>query len=176
MEKIEPNIIINNHINKNLNNRIIILKKDGSLDVLADTSGYDVDEFRHMRYFKKYFETHYLEDKNLQKFSKSMNGYAAVVYLLSEIYGNILIMDTSRGKEESKYASIQLPNKITEIQKEKFEIIRNEILNEFNEVVVFANPILIDGIPDNEIYTILENNEFDKIINYTEIDDNVNKR
>lgn len=170
MSNLDPKVIVNNYIDRNINNRIIIINKDGSMHVIADISGALKDDFRHMRYFKKYFENYYLEDSNLQKFSKNLNGYSAILYLLAKQYGNILIIDTSRSCEKNEYGCIQLPDFVTKEQRETFNELLISYLYKFNEFMIFSHPILIDGIPDNEYYYKLENKDFNKILDYTEID------
>lgn len=44
-------VVVNNHFDENVNNRIIIINVDGSTEYIADISENKKDEFRHMSFF-----------------------------------------------------------------------------------------------------------------------------
>ena len=172
MINIDPKIVVNNKINENVNNRIVMIKNDGTIDAIADISGSDKDAFRHMRFFEEYFKTHYLDDSNLQKFGGSLSGYDPVLFILAKVYGNVILIDTSRTGEKANYGCIQLPDSITLTQKETLDKLLNGYYSTFNEFLIFAHPYLIDGIPTNQDYFTLKNSEFEKIYDYVEIENN----
>lgn len=157
-------VIVNNHFDENVNNRIIIINADGSTEYIADISGNKKDEFRHMSFFREYFKTHYLEDKRLQEYANNFNAQWAILYLLAVNYNAIIFMDTTREKDGANYGTIQLPEKPTELQEQVFLRLEKVYLKNFEEIAVFAHPILIDGIPDNKIYKIVKNSEFSEIL------------
>ena len=162
MEK-KLDMVVNDYVDENYNNRIIMINRDGSMDVLADRSGYDSEEFRHMLYFINYFDSHYLNDKQLQSHGHSLNGFNVVMFLLTKLYGVITIVDTSSGKNRTQYGIVQLPDTITEEQKEKFLDLYN-VINKYSELLICAQPMLDDNIPRNGVYKHLKNSEFNVVV------------
>ena len=171
----EPKIVINDYIDITLNNRIIMIKPNGNMEVIADASGYDADEFRHMLFFKNYFKDHYLNDVNLQVYGNNLDSYGAVVFILCKMYGNILLIDTSMGDKKNTYGVVQLPKSITKEQKETFNSLSNYI-DLYSELQIHVSPILRDNIPANETYDLLKKGDFNKILDYTDVLENTNKR
>ena len=111
----------------------------------------------------------------MQVYGNNLDAYGAVTYILSKIYRNILIIDTSTGRDANTYGVIQLPDNITNDQKNTFDNLKNYV-NKYLEFAIFAGPILKDGIPGNKVYKTLKKDEFDRILDYTEVLDNTNKR
>jgi len=147
----EEKITILNEIKDEMMNRVIIIHKDGSMDVVASLK--TESSYYHIKYFKKYLSENYLDDELLQNYSKKATEPSTLIFLLLKNKGDIVITETTKDLEENRHGIFYIPDVVSTKQYEKLENLKETHFNKFEEFLVYAKFYLNEfQMIDNEVY------------------------
>lgn len=155
-------IKVGNIINNNQRNKIIVIHEDGTFDVISSPK--DQESYYHINYFKKYLDSMYLDDLDLQRYKDISTQPTTVIYLLLKNHNDIIFADTTRDEEENMYGMFYLPDSISEDQLDAYKGLKRIYFSHYKEVVVCSEMYLNDyQIVESKVYEHVVAPDFSKL-------------
>lgn len=124
------------------NQRVIIFRGEESpqnkLDII--TSADKEESYYHCSYFKKYLETEYLDDAELQRIRpniKLADGLVttSIIYYLSKVYNDITFTETTADYTKERYGVFYLPDEISLEQYQEIEKLQ-DYFKQFTSILI----------------------------------------
>ena len=144
-------IFITDEIKKDMMNRIIIIHRDGSMDVVSSPK--DMASYYHIKYFQKYLSEKYLDDETLQRYAAQASEPSTLIYLFLKSKGDFVFTETTKDLEEQQYGIIYLPDTVSDEQVKKIESLKRNHFDKFDELLVYAGFYLNEySMIDNRVY------------------------
>jgi len=144
-------IFITDEIKKDMMNRIIIIHRDGSMDVVSSPK--DMASYYHIKYFQKYLSEKYLDDETIQRYAAKASEPSTLIFLFLKSKGDFVFTETTKDLEEQQYGIVYLPDTVSSEQVEKIEQLKREHLDKFDELLVYAEFYLNEfSMIDNRVY------------------------
>lgn len=122
-----------------VNNRIIIIERNGEIRYLTSNLKYPINKFNHIDYFRNYFDEKLFEYTDLKDNIMLIKNMYGVFYYLAKLEGLIIFADLSAQDEiNERRGIIQFPDLISEEQRESYlNLMDIYIRDNFEELAVF---------------------------------------
>lgn len=166
---------INNKIREDLNNRVFLFHNETNENKekveIVSIENKEVQYLRenhygnilHLEYFNYYLNSHYLDDKTIQKYNQKCQYVNTLLFFLVSGKKDMIFSETTELNSKYRTGLLCIPDSMDEIQRDNFKRIRNHIKG-FSDILVLADfYITKQATIDNRFIKFLKNSDFDEL-------------